>query len=83
MADTISASPGLPVALEAAQPRPSLQRPDFNATFVSQLLAERARLPAQRARRRETPEGAIGAYASGASMGVRRMPAGFRKSVVV
>jgi hypothetical protein len=69
--------------LEPQPARPSLHRPDTAAAFISQLLAARDRLPPQRKRRRETAQGAIGAYASGAQMGVRRMPAGFRKTVVV
>ena len=74
---------GLPMTLERERPRPSLQRSEATAAFVSQLLAERNRLPVQRMRRRETPQGAIGAYATGASMATKRMPAGFRKTVVV
>ena len=73
---------GLPVALEPARPRPSLQRSQTGAAFVSQLLAARANMAPQRARRHGTAEGAIGAYASGASIAVKRMPAGYRKTVV-
>jgi hypothetical protein len=74
--------PFLPVRTGPAQPRPSLARSTAGAAFVSQLIAERDRLPPQRARRVGTPEGAIGAYSRGARLGERRMPAGYRTSVV-
>ncbi len=73
----------LPVALGAAGARPSLARSGADAAFVSQLLAARDRLPPQRKRRLSSTEGAIGAYARGARMGERRMPMGYRKTVVV
>ena len=82
MADIETLSPGLPVATEPRRPRPSLARSQTAAAFVSQLLAARASLPPQRQRRRGTNEGAIGAYAAGAKVAVKRMPAGYRKSVV-
>jgi hypothetical protein len=72
----------LPVAIGAPAPRPSLKRTDSAAPFISQLLAERANLPPQRARRRTTAEGAVGAYASGAKIAVKRMPMGYRTSIV-
>ncbi|WP_162783546.1 hypothetical protein [Devosia naphthalenivorans] len=73
---------GLPMALEVSRPRPSLKRSEVTASFVSQLLAEQGNLPPQRARRRNTAEGAIGAYASGAKIAVKRMPMGYRTSIV-
>ena len=73
---------GLPMALEAPRPRPSLKRSEVTASFVSQLLAAQGNLPPQRARRRNTAEGAIGAYASGAKIAVKRMPMGYRTSIV-
>lgn len=73
----------LPMAVETRAPRPSLARSSADAAFVSQLLAARDRMAPQRHRRMGSNEGAIGAYASGARMGERRMPAGFRKTVVV
>lgn len=82
MADNETLSPGLPMLTEAARPRPSLARSQTGAAFVSQLLAARDNLPPQRQRRRGTSEGAIGAYAAGARVAVKRMPAGYRKSVV-
>ena len=81
--DTGQFVPGLPVPLAAPAPRPSLERSATTAAFVSQLLAERNRLAPQRARRRGSVEGALGAYAQSASMGVRRLPQGYRKTVVV
>lgn len=72
----------LPVVTGAFRPRPSLLRNATTAAFVSQLLAERGNLAPQRARRRGSAEGAIGAYADGAKVAVRRMPAGYRTSIV-
>ena len=82
MADNETPASRLPVALQAARPRPSLARSQTGAAFISQLLAARANLPPQRLRRRGTAEGAIGAYASGANVAVKRMPVGYRKTVV-
>ena len=73
---------GLPVTTEPARPRPSLARSQTGAAFVSQLLASRANLPPQRLRRRGSAEGAIGAYDNSAKVTIKRMPAGYRKSVV-
>ncbi len=66
----------------APRPRPSLRRSETTAAFVSQLLAARANLVPQRARRRGNADGAIGAYADGASVAVKRMPMGYRTSIV-
>lgn len=66
----------------APRPRPSLRRSEITAAFVSQLLAERNNLAPQRARRRGNAEGAIGAYADGAKVAVKRMPVGYRTSIV-
>lgn len=74
--------PGLPMLIGAPRPRPSLMRNPATAAFVSQLLAERHQLPPQRLRRRGSAEGAIGAYADGARVAIKRMPMGYRKSVV-
>jgi hypothetical protein len=82
MADFETEKPGLPMVIGAARPRPSLKRTPTMAFFVSQLLAERANLAPQRARRRNSAEGAIGAYADGAKVTVKRMPAGFRTTIV-
>ena len=82
MTESETAISGLPMALEASRPRPSLKRADTTAAFVSQLLAARANLAPQRNRRRGTSEGAIGAYAAVAKVAVRRMPAGYRTTVV-
>lgn len=82
MANSDTKAGGLPVRVGAARPRPSPHRTETAATFVSQLLAERDHLPPQRSRRRDTPEGAIGAYADGAKVAVKRMPMGYRTSIV-
>lgn len=82
MADNETERSKLPMALQPSTARPSLKRSDTAATFVSQLLAERHNMPPQRARRRDTAQGAIGAYASGAKIAVKRMPMGYRTSIV-
>ena len=82
MAKDETGGAGLPMVVEAVRPRPSLKRSEIAAPFVSQLLAARANLQPQRARRRNTAEGAIKAYASGAQIAVKRMPIGYRTSIV-
>ena len=72
----------LPVAQAPAGTRPSLAFSAPTAAFVSQLIAARAHLPTQRARRIGTPEGAVGAYGQTARLTQRRMPQGYRKTVV-
>lgn len=82
MANSETTPPGLPVPTQARQPRPSLLRNATAAAFVSQLLAERAQMAPQRARRRGNAEGAIGAYSDGAKVAVKRMPLGYRTTIV-
>ncbi|CDP53749.1 hypothetical protein [Paradevosia shaoguanensis] len=72
----------LPVATEARAERPSLVRISSDATFLSQMIAERQRLPLQREKRRAPVDEAVGAYATGATRSVRRMPAGYRHTGV-
>jgi hypothetical protein len=72
----------LPVALAPAGPRPSLAHSAPSAAFVSQLIAARDRLPPQRERRTASVERAVGAYRSGAGIAIKRMPEGYRKTVV-
>ena len=74
--------PGLPMVIEATAPRPSLRRSQTTATFVSQLLAARENLAPQRQRRRNTVDGALTAYGAGASIMIKRMPQGYRTTVV-
>jgi hypothetical protein len=78
--ETLSA---LPARLDTVTSRPSLARSAPQAEFVSQLIAARDRMATQRPRRRETPEAATSAYRSGARIAERRMPAGYRTTVVV
>jgi len=82
MASSDTKQAGLPMLVGAPQPRPSLRRSETTAAFVSQLLAERGNLAPQRSRRRGSAEGAIGAYADGAKVMVKRMPLGYRTSIV-
>jgi len=72
----------LPVPVTAAGPRPSLAWSAPTAAFVSQLIAAREHLPPQRERRRASVERAVGAYRQGAGITVRRMPEGYRKTVL-
>ncbi len=73
---------GLPVTLGLATPRPSLAFSAPNAAFVSHLIAARAHMPSQRARRIGTAEGAVGAYGQTARLSEKRMPQGYRKTVL-
>lgn len=57
-------------------------RNETTATFISQVLAERHNLAPQRAKQRTSPEGAVGAYSTGAKIAVKRMPMGYRTSIV-
>lgn len=82
MPDFDTDRPGLPVPLSIAAERPSLARSAPSAAFVSQLIAARDRLPPQRERRMASLDRAVGAYAQSATMTQRRMPQGFRKTVV-
>ena len=82
MASSDTKPAGLPALIGPARPRPSLLRNPTGAAFVSQLLAERHNLAPQRARRRGNAEGAIGAYADAAKVAVKRMPVGYRTSIV-
>ncbi|MDR3474879.1 MAG: hypothetical protein P4M09_24780 [Devosia sp.] len=61
-------------------PGPVAQR--ARAAFLSQLIAERLHLPPQRARRRATAELAVSSYASAAAEAVRRLPPGYRKTLL-
>lgn len=70
---------GWPVRHERRrQERIKLMRGAPSADFVSQLIAERDHLPA----RGESAVAAVGAYSAAGKIAVRRMPAGYRKSVV-
>lgn len=74
---------GLPLVQHQSAARPSLARSVPDAAFISQLLAARAHLPPQRARRIGTAEGAVGAYGQTARLAQRRMPMGYRKTILV
>jgi len=82
LAQSETVSPALPVAQAQHGSRPSLAFSAPTAAFVSQLIAARAHLPIQRARRIGTPEGAVGAYGQTARLTQRRMPQGYRKTVI-
>lgn len=81
--ETEQQAAGLPMVVEAQRERPSLRRSQTTAAFVSQLLAARQNLAAQRVRRLSSAADAVNAYRTGAAVGVVRMPQGYRKTVVV
>lgn len=82
MSETETRQTQLPVPVTAAGPRPSLAWSAPTAAFVSQLIAAREHLPSQRERRTASVDRAVGAYRQGAGITVRRMPEGYRKTVV-
>jgi hypothetical protein len=70
---------GWPVRHERRQQeRLKLMRGAPSADFISQLIVERDRLPSGGG----SVAGAVGAYAAAGRIAVRRMPAGYRKTVV-
>lgn len=73
----------LPVPLEPRAARPSLLRTSAAAGFLSQLLAARSRLDPQRVLRRAPVDIALDAYRTGSTITVRRMPKGYRKTLVI
>ena len=79
---TESKGSGLPMVLGDAHPRPTLQRLAPRAAFLSQLIAERQHLAPQRQRRQLPPLQAVDAYAAGAGIAVRRLPPGYRRTIV-
>jgi hypothetical protein len=82
-AKRIETGAGLPVPLEVRAPRPSLTRSTPQAAFVSQLLAARQRTDLQRIRRRAPVNTAVDAYRAGSVITVRRLPQGYRRTVIV
>lgn len=72
---------GLPVVLATEPEPPGRTRLAPPAAFLSQLIAARQHLPAQRARLRAPAAHAVDAYATCGRSAVRRLPAGYRKSV--
>lgn len=83
MTETETQRTQLPVPVTASGPRPSLAWSAPTAAFVSQLIAAREHLPVQRERRMASVDRAVGAYRQGSVISVRRMPEGYRKTVVV
>ena len=72
----------LPIPVTVSGPRPSLAWSAPTAAFVSQLIAAREHLPSQRERRTASVDRAVGAYRQGAGVAVKRMPEGYRKTIV-
>lgn len=72
----------LPVVQDAPRERLMLVQTPAQSDFVSQLIAERQHFPPHRERRRAPYEQAVDTYANGSKITVRRMPAGYRKTIV-
>lgn len=72
----------LPPALVPGAERPVSARPHLRAAFACQLIAERQHLAPQRARRRVPIAEAVDAYAIGANRAVRRLPMGYRTTII-
>ncbi len=73
----------LPALTAPAAPRPSLARSAPKSAFISQLIAERYRLAPQRLKRQVPLNIAVETYRTGSTIAVRRLPAGFRTTLVV
>ena len=74
---------GLPAVTTPLSAEPSFARPETIPEFLSQLIAERDRLPPQRLRRRAPLSAALSAYGEGERRDVRRLPKGFFTSAEV
>lgn len=72
----------LPVVEATPRDRLMLVHTPAHADFLSQLIAARQHLAPQRERRRAPVHQAVDAYANGSKITVRRMPAGYRKTIV-
>ena len=72
----------LPVAQAQSAYRAAFTNALPRATFISQLIAERHHLPPQRERRRTTMDVAVEAYADTEQNAIRRMPPGYRKTLL-
>ena len=75
--DNAAKSANLPVSLATQRDKPSLQQNKTSADFLSQLIAERARLATQRPKRRAPVSLATKAYNTARNIVIKRMPAGF------
>ncbi|MCD7061336.1 hypothetical protein [Pelagibacterium xiamenense] len=71
----------LPIAIERPAPRPSLVRISTQSAFAAQLIATRDGMPVQRARRRASDGEANSAYRLTDTLDVKRVPAGYRKTL--
>lgn len=78
--DTVRRS--LPVVTSAGT-RFSFERGTNRAAFLSQMIAERHHLAAQRARRRAPVDEALETYDAGGRISDRRVPPGYRISIYV
>jgi hypothetical protein len=72
----------LPVPISIVRAHREGPLPRAGAAFISQLIAERQHLPPQRERRRAPMAEAVSCYGHVADQSVRRMPPGYRKTVL-
>ncbi len=72
----------LPVPISIVRAHREGPLPRAGAAFISQLIAERQHLPPQRERRRAPMAEAVICYGHAAEQSVRRLPPGYRKTVV-
>ncbi|HHB83680.1 MAG TPA: hypothetical protein ENK61_09455 [Devosia sp.] len=75
--DNFTKGMNLPVSLSPQRAKPSLGTNKIPSEFVSQLIAERARLATQRPKRRAPVSLATRAYNFARIVAIKRMPAGF------
>ncbi len=75
--DNFTKGTNLPVSLSPQRAKPSLGTNKIPSEFVSQLIAERARLATQRPKRRAPVSLATRAYNFARIVAIKRMPAGF------
>ena len=80
--DMVETGTGTAIVALARPLRPTLAQSTPEASFLSQLIAERHRLPPQRSRRRAPLTEAVSAYATGSHITDVRLPAGYRRTLV-
>jgi hypothetical protein len=80
-AETEDGISNLPVALEPAGEK-VLARTRTEASFLSQRIASKHNMMAQRGKRRAPVSTAVDAYATGSTVAVVRMPQGYRRTVI-
>ena len=82
MARIESTEAGLPMALNAGA-RNGFARTAPRPGFLSQLIAERHHMPAQRQRRKAPIATVLSTYDAGGRIAERRLPPGYRMNVEI